>query len=65
MTRWAVAALAAVIALRFAGLGALVLFEPSESRYVAIAEHMSASGDWVTPTFPDGTKLITVTAPIA
>jgi 4-amino-4-deoxy-L-arabinose transferase-like glycosyltransferase len=40
---------ALLLALFFAGLGALPLLEPDEGRYTAIPQAMLASGDWVTP----------------
>lgn len=52
------AALAVVVALRWIGLGILPLWDPSEGRYVAIAQEMARSGDWLTPRFPDGTPFL-------
>ena len=51
-------ALISVLLLRFVGLGLLPLSDPSEARYVAIAQSMVRATEWITPRFPDGTPLM-------
>jgi 4-amino-4-deoxy-L-arabinose transferase-like glycosyltransferase len=45
----AIAALAVVAIVWFAGIGSRTLIHPDEGRYAEIAREMAASGDWLTP----------------
>jgi 4-amino-4-deoxy-L-arabinose transferase-like glycosyltransferase len=45
--RIVLAALVVAVALHGLGLGLFPLWDPSEGRYVAIAQSMTRSGEWV------------------
>ena len=54
-SRWLLAALAVVLAVRLATLGGYPLMDTSEARYGEIARVMRETGNWVTPQETPGT----------